>query len=172
MYAPPTATRWLPTTRVRWRASTCSRATTVPPAVGVKTDYKKMAKLLKDVSALNGIRLGRYPFTAARCIADHQAAVRVPLVACPPHRQPLLLLLSPPPPAPPCSPASPAKRSGLIGWDEMTMMPEGAAESRATQKAALAGVIHEKATEAELGEVLARLQATNLGELNAFEQVG
>ncbi|KAL4428286.1 hypothetical protein ABPG75_002375 [Micractinium tetrahymenae] len=60
--------------------------------------------------------------------------------------------------------------SGLLGWDEMTMLPAGATESRAAQKAALAGVLHEKQTEAELGELLRRLQAANLeGELDAFE---
>lgn len=62
--------------------------------------------------------------------------------------------------------------SGLVGWDEMTMMPEGAAESRAKMKSALAGVIHEKSCDAALGEVLAKLQAANLDQLNQFEQVG
>ncbi|KAL4858840.1 Thermostable carboxypeptidase 1 [Chlorella vulgaris] len=60
--------------------------------------------------------------------------------------------------------------SGLVGWDEMTMMPEGAAESRAKMKSALAGVIHEKSCDAALGEVLAKLQAANLEQLNEFEQ--
>lgn len=61
--------------------------------------------------------------------------------------------------------------SGLLGWDEMVMMPAGAAESRAVQKAALAGVLHEKQTEAELGGLLAKLQAANLAdELDAYQQ--
>lgn len=52
------------------------------------------------------------------------------------------------------------------------MMPAGAAESRAVQKAALAGVLHEKQTEAELGGLLAKLQAANLAdELDAYQQV-
>lgn len=60
--------------------------------------------------------------------------------------------------------------SGLLGWDEMVMMPPGAAESRAAQKSALAGVLHEKQTEAELGEVLARLQAADLAaDLDDFQ---
>lgn len=33
----------------------------------------------------------------------------------------------------------PAGVEGLLGWDEMTIMPEGSAGARATQKAALAG---------------------------------
>lgn len=32
---------------------------------------------------------------------------------------------------------------GLLGWDEQTMMPQGAEEARAKQKAVLAGVLHE-----------------------------
>ena len=52
--------------------------------------------------------------------------------------------------------------SGLLGWDEQTMMPDGAAELRAKQQAALAGVVYEKETAAELGQLLQRLQATPL----------
>lgn len=44
--------------------------------------------------------------------------------------------------------------------DEQTMMPHGAAGARGGQKAALAGVVHEKATAPQLGEVLDRLQST------------
>jgi hypothetical protein len=33
---------------------------------------------------------------------------------------------------------------GLLGWDEQTMMPPGAAPARGAQKAALAGTLHEK----------------------------
>lgn len=33
---------------------------------------------------------------------------------------------------------------GLLGWDEQTMMPAGAAAARGAQKAALAGTLHEK----------------------------
>lgn len=35
--------------------------------------------------------------------------------------------------------------SGLLGWDEMVMMPSGAAGSRGAQKEVLAGVIYDKA---------------------------
>ncbi|PSC70957.1 Carboxypeptidase Taq [Micractinium conductrix] len=62
--------------------------------------------------------------------------------------------------------------SGLLGWDELTMMPPGSADARAAQKAALAGVLHEKQTDAELGELLRRLQAANLeaAELGPYER--
>ena len=62
--------------------------------------------------------------------------------------------------------------SGLIGWDEMVQMPEGAAKARAAQKAALAGVLHEKATAGDLGALLARLQGVDLAAagLDAYQQ--
>eukprot|EP00931_Biecheleriopsis_adriatica_P059037 TRINITY_DN35261_c0_g1_i1.p1 TRINITY_DN35261_c0_g1~~TRINITY_DN35261_c0_g1_i1.p1 ORF type:complete len:596 (+),score=151.57 TRINITY_DN35261_c0_g1_i1:124-1788(+) len=47
---------------------------------------------------------------------------------------------------------------GLLGWDEMTMMPPGAAQARSAQKAALSGVIHAKSTDPEIGTLLGRLQ--------------
>ena len=46
---------------------------------------------------------------------------------------------------------------GLLGWDEMTMLPEGSSASRGAQKEALAGVIHEKKTSEELGALLKSL---------------
>ncbi|KAI8464429.1 MAG: putative carboxypeptidase [Monoraphidium minutum] len=49
--------------------------------------------------------------------------------------------------------------SGLLGWDEMVMMPAGAAESRGAQKSALAGVIYDKKTEPEMGSLLEGLKA-------------
>jgi len=54
--------------------------------------------------------------------------------------------------------------SGLLGWDEQTMMPDGAADLRAKQQAALAGVVYEKETAPELGQLLARLQAAALSD--------
>ncbi|KAL4423019.1 hypothetical protein ABPG77_002053, partial [Micractinium sp. CCAP 211/92] len=56
----------------------------------------------------------------------------------------------------------------------MTMLPPGASESRAAQKAALAGVLHEKQTEAELWEsCCAAWRPPNLeGELDDFELAG
>lgn len=49
--------------------------------------------------------------------------------------------------------------SGLLGWDEMVMMPGGASESRGAQKAALAGVVYDKKTDKEVGALLDRLKA-------------
>lgn len=50
---------------------------------------------------------------------------------------------------------------GLMGWDEQTMMPCGAEEARANQKAALAGVIHESKVDPKIGEILAALEDTS-----------
>eukprot|EP00171_Calliarthron_tuberculosum_P003187 IDg3187t1 len=44
---------------------------------------------------------------------------------------------------------------GILGWDEQTMMPNGSSEARGRQKAAIAGVSHEKSTSAELGKAIA-----------------
>eukprot|EP00879_Flechtneria_rotunda_P004762 GHRR01005032.1.p1 GENE.GHRR01005032.1~~GHRR01005032.1.p1 ORF type:complete len:544 (+),score=181.25 GHRR01005032.1:157-1788(+) len=48
--------------------------------------------------------------------------------------------------------------NGLLSWDELVMMPEGAVGSRGAQKAALAGVLYDKRTEPRLGELLSHLQ--------------
>ncbi|MCH9639645.1 MAG: carboxypeptidase M32 [Betaproteobacteria bacterium] len=45
-----------------------------------------------------------------------------------------------------------------IGWDQEVMMPTGAAEARAKQISALAGVIHERTTDPRLGDCLATLK--------------
>jgi hypothetical protein len=60
--------------------------------------------------------------------------------------------------------------SGLLGWDEMTMLPPGAADARAAQKGALASVIHSKSTDASIGELLERLQTADLNGLNAYQR--
>ncbi|KAF8071085.1 thermostable carboxypeptidase 1 [Scenedesmus sp. PABB004] len=44
--------------------------------------------------------------------------------------------------------------NGLLGWDELVMMPEGAVGSRGAQKAALAGVLYDRRTEPALGALL------------------
>lgn len=61
--------------------------------------------------------------------------------------------------------------SGLLGWDEMVQCPPGAVAARGAQKAVLAGVVHEKATDPEIGALLARLQGGDLADLGEFEQV-
>lgn len=58
--------------------------------------------------------------------------------------------------------------SGLLGWDEMVMMPAGAGDARARQKAALAAVIHERSVDPALGAVLARLEKAT-GALDDFQ---
>lgn len=59
--------------------------------------------------------------------------------------------------------------SGLLGWDEMVMMPAGAADSRGAQKAALAGVLHDKKTDPKIGELLAVLRAAPAGALDEVQ---
>lgn len=44
---------------------------------------------------------------------------------------------------------------GILGWDEQTMLPAGAAAARGRQKAALAGVAHEKAASPALAQAIA-----------------
>lgn len=58
---------------------------------------------------------------------------------------------------------------GLLGWDEMTMMPPQAAASRAAQKAALAGVVYAKSTDPEVGTLLERLQAASTDGLDEVQ---
>jgi len=47
---------------------------------------------------------------------------------------------------------------GLLGWDEQTMMPSGAEEARANQKAVLAGVLHEAKVDPVIGNLLSSLE--------------
>ena len=49
---------------------------------------------------------------------------------------------------------------GLAGWDELTMMPSGehAALLRSKASAVLAGVIHQKSIDSELGKLIANSQ--------------
>ncbi|KAF5829548.1 putative carboxypeptidase [Dunaliella salina] len=49
--------------------------------------------------------------------------------------------------------------TGLLGWDEMVMLPPGAVECRGQQKEALAGVMFDKRTDAELGRLLTEVKA-------------
>ena len=47
----------------------------------------------------------------------------------------------------------------LAGWDQETYMPAGGAAGRANQSAALAAVIHQRSTDATLGELIAACEA-------------
>jgi carboxypeptidase Taq len=57
---------------------------------------------------------------------------------------------------------------GILHWDQEVIMPSGAAESRARQMGVLAGTIHEKSTDPEIGKLLDALDKEN--SFNAFEQ--
>jgi carboxypeptidase Taq len=48
--------------------------------------------------------------------------------------------------------------ASLLGWDQETMMPPRGALFRATQQAALQGVIHERLTQPRVGELLGELE--------------
>lgn len=60
--------------------------------------------------------------------------------------------------------------SGLLGWDEMVQLPPGAGDARANQKAALAGVIHEKQVDPALGDLITRLKTADLSPLNEYQR--
>src|SRR5215470_14920089 len=51
-----------------------------------------------------------------------------------------------------------AQVSAVLGWDQETMMPPRGAIFRATQQAAVQGVIHERLTSPRIGELLATLE--------------
>ncbi len=53
--------------------------------------------------------------------------------------------------------------AGLIGWDQETYMPPGAANARAEQSAALSQVIHEMFVSDETGTLLAKAEQENAG---------
>ena len=57
-----------------------------------------------------------------------------------------------------------------IGWDQEVMLPAGAAEARAMQISALAGVIHERMTDPQLGDCLAELTNSGMDTFNEFER--
>ncbi|MEK6735452.1 MAG: carboxypeptidase M32 [Pseudomonadota bacterium] len=57
-----------------------------------------------------------------------------------------------------------------IGWDQEVMMPPGAAEARARQISALAGIIHERMTDPGIGDCLAALKDEGINTFNAIER--
>jgi carboxypeptidase Taq len=52
--------------------------------------------------------------------------------------------------------------SAVLGWDEQTYMPVGGAAHRGEQMALLAGLLHERATDPRLGELLALVEGSDL----------
>ena len=51
--------------------------------------------------------------------------------------------------------------AGRLGWDQETMMPEGATPQRAEEHAAMASVLHARRTNPQVGEWLAKAEATD-----------
>ena len=47
---------------------------------------------------------------------------------------------------------------GILHWDQEVIMPSGAAESRSKQMGVLAGIMHEKSTDPEIGKLLDSLK--------------
>src|SRR5258708_22583822 len=61
--------------------------------------------------------------------------------------------------------------SSVLGWDQETMMPPRGAIFRATQQAAVQGVIHERLTHPRIGELLLALEdASAAGELGELDR--
>jgi len=52
----------------------------------------------------------------------------------------------------------------VLSWDEQTYMPSGGSEHRANQLALLAGLTHERRVAPRIGELLAELQSSDLGD--------
>jgi carboxypeptidase Taq len=52
--------------------------------------------------------------------------------------------------------------ASLLEWDEQTYMPRGGVEHRGNQRALLAGLHHEKATDPRVGELLGALEGSDL----------
>lgn len=52
----------------------------------------------------------------------------------------------------------------VLSWDEQTYMPTGGSEHRANQLALLAGLTHERRVSPRIGELLAALQESDLGD--------
>jgi len=57
---------------------------------------------------------------------------------------------------------------GILHWDQEVIMPRGAAESRAKQIGVLAGIMHEKSTDPEIGKLLDNL--INLEGFDSFQE--
>src|SRR5215471_12107985 len=61
--------------------------------------------------------------------------------------------------------------SAVLGWDQETMMPPRGATFRATQQAAIQGLIHERLTHPRIGELLAGLEDRGaVGRLSEVDQ--
>jgi carboxypeptidase Taq len=52
--------------------------------------------------------------------------------------------------------------ASLLGWDELTYMPRGGVEHRGNAMAFLAGLQHQRATDPRVGDLLARIEGSDL----------
>jgi len=57
-----------------------------------------------------------------------------------------------------------ASCASQLSWDEQTYLPPGGAANRAGQLSLLAGLVHERLTSPRLGELIAELERTDLGD--------
>lgn len=55
--------------------------------------------------------------------------------------------------------------SGLLGWDQETMMPRGAASQRGAWMGAMEKVLHQRQSDPRIGDWLAGLEGQELGEV-------
>lgn len=62
--------------------------------------------------------------------------------------------------------------AGRLGWDQETVMPDGAAGQRAEEMAALEGVLHARRTDARVGEWLAVAVAPDAAGAAQLRQIG
>ena len=58
---------------------------------------------------------------------------------------------------------------GLMHWDQEVIMPKGSAGARAKQMAALAGVLHEKSINQEMGNLINKLVKVGMSEFTNVE---
>ncbi len=61
--------------------------------------------------------------------------------------------------------------AGLLGWDQQTYMPSGAAMARAEQMAALGQFLHELSTSEETGNLLVKAEADTAGQPDDSDEV-
>lgn len=59
--------------------------------------------------------------------------------------------------------------SGILSWDEQVMMPTASDTSRGQQKAALAGVTHEKASSTTLRDAILACE-NHMGDLSSYQR--
>ncbi|WP_417390254.1 carboxypeptidase M32 [Gimesia sp.] len=63
-----------------------------------------------------------------------------------------------------------ASCSAVLEWDEQTCLPHAGAEHRANQLALMAGLVHEQATNTEIGDLLDELESNSAWDEDSYEQ--